>query len=57
MKNINTIVRKQILAEAPQLGGAAACNLYIDSAINEMSQVELLQRISDAIASAATEDP
>jgi hypothetical protein len=55
---LNQLVRNQILAEGPdissmhgyvsQIAYDAACAEYIDEQLNSMTNVELLQRISDA---------
>jgi hypothetical protein len=53
MKSINEIVREQILEEAAQMPDPTARLVYVEEVINRMPQVELLERISDALASYA----
>jgi hypothetical protein len=45
---LNELVRDQILAEGPQTPLLAATR-YVDRELNAMTNVELLERISDAI--------
>ena len=57
---LNELVRKQILAEGPDLASIRLytsqnayvdeCTNYVDEQLNSMSRVELLERISDALA-------
>jgi hypothetical protein len=51
---LNEMIRRQILDEGPQIEAADVRERYIDSALNDMSNVELLERISDALEYAAT---
>jgi hypothetical protein len=56
---VSELVRKQILAEGPgifekyqwqsQSDYIDACTNYIDGQLNGMSNVELLERVSDAV--------
>ena len=49
---LNQLVRDQILAEGPQIMGPDALTRreeYTDDALSIMSNVELLERISDAL--------
>jgi hypothetical protein len=57
-KTLNELMRDQILAEGPQIelpDGATqadyidARNTYIDDQLNSMTNLELLERISDAV--------
>ena len=58
---LNSLVRKQILAESPDIASAqywanqaqyndacVACDAYVDEQLNTMNNVELLERISIA---------
>ena len=47
-KTLNGLVREQILAEGPDSLITSSYE-YIDNQLNEMSNVELLERISDAL--------
>lgn len=51
---LSEMVRSQILAEGPDLEGPTACDRYIDETLSMMSNLELLERISDALQEAAT---
>jgi hypothetical protein len=51
MKTISELVRAQVLAESPQHEDARVRWLYVDQTIDAMDNTELLDRISDAIAS------
>jgi hypothetical protein len=46
---LNELVRDQIIAEGPQIEDPAQRERYVDSQINILSNVELLERISDAV--------
>jgi hypothetical protein len=57
---LNKLVRKQILAEGPDIASSRdqwtrqeqyllACDDYVDVVLNSMSRAELLERISDAL--------
>ena len=45
---ISGVVRRQILAEGPQHEDGRAAVVYVDQAIEALSNTELLDRISDA---------
>lgn len=47
-KTLNELVRKQILMEGPQICDERMREDYIDSQLNELTNVELLERISAA---------
>lgn len=49
MTTINKMVRNQILAEAPQMTDEFIRERYIERTLHEMSNSELLERISDAL--------
>jgi hypothetical protein len=54
---LNELVRDQILAEGPEIEQSGntqasyvdACNNYVDEQLNMMTNIELLERISDAL--------
>jgi hypothetical protein len=46
---LNELVRNQILEEGPEIGRTSRREEYIDQQLNNMSQTELLERISDAL--------
>ena len=50
-KSLNELVRDQILAEGPEYldGDSRLQNEYVDEQLNALTNVELLERISDAI--------
>jgi hypothetical protein len=61
MSTLNELVRAQILAGGPDIASSRdewecqeqyllACDDYVDDVLNEMTNVELLERISDALA-------
>lgn len=52
MKTISQLVRDQIIAEAAQMPARDAM-VYADRVLDQMGNTELLDRISDAIASQA----
>lgn len=54
MKTISALVRAQVLAEGPQHEDARLAMVYVDQTIDAMDNTELLDRISDAIASTAS---
>jgi hypothetical protein len=57
---LNELIRAILLAEGPDIASErdytdrnhyeAACSEYVDGQLNAMSNVELLERISDAVA-------
>lgn len=53
---LKDMVRDQILDEGPEIEPSTASNreYYIDATLNSMTNVELLERISDALQRAAT---
>lgn len=54
--SLSELVRDQISAEGPdELSGPDAQEEYIDEALNAMSHVELLERISDAMSKVRAE--
>lgn len=52
---LNELVRDQIIAEGPQIVIASERERYVDETLNHMTNVELLERISDALFHAATQ--
>jgi len=51
---LSEMVREQVLTEGPKLEDRTEIIWYTDHAINGMSNVELLERISDALQKACT---
>lgn len=51
MKTISELVREQVLAEGAQIEDARQRLVYVDQTIDAMDNTELLDRISDALAS------
>jgi hypothetical protein len=60
MSTLNERVREQVLAEGPDIASSRdqwthqgqydqACEDYVDGVLNAMTNVELLQRISEAL--------
>ena len=51
MSTLNELVREQILAEGPEYldGDAKLQDEYVDEQLNAMTNVELLERISDIL--------
>lgn len=64
---LSELVREQILAEGPDLPSEREdwthpqyeerCEQYVDDTLNAMSNVQLLERISNALQKAATAMP
>ncbi len=50
-KTISELVRAQVLAEGHQITDARERMVYVDQTLDAMGNTELLDRISDAIAS------
>lgn len=50
---LRELVRNQILAEAPGMEGAPQAERYVERTLHDMSNSELLDRISDALQTAA----
>lgn len=46
---LNELVREQLIAESPQIESVIERDWYVDSVLNGMTNVELLERISVAI--------
>jgi len=51
------LVYDQVVAEAPRIEDPAHLEDYVYAELNEMTNVELLERISDALRHAATNMP
>jgi uncharacterized protein YheU (UPF0270 family) len=51
MSTLNELVREQVLAEGPEYldGDSRLQDEYVDAELNAMTNVELLERISDAL--------
>jgi uncharacterized protein YpiB (UPF0302 family) len=64
---LNELVRKQILAEGPDIASERdwdnqhkygdACEAYVDETLDRVTRAELLERISDALDSIMREPP
>jgi hypothetical protein len=59
-KTLNELIRKQVLCEGPQIGDGfnrhedveRSRENYVDETLNSMTNVELLERISDQLNAA-----
>lgn len=50
MNSLVNLVLAQVLVEGPQIEAPSARDRYITETINEMTNMELLERISNALA-------